>query len=306
MRVKVAVDNGNATSGKSPPSADVASRLIKVDRDLSELASKPGALFVMTTPGERPDWLIQARGTEIVLLSADAAAVAGDLPPQMPRVVVPERATAKALADCIGRVARARNLMSLTAPGPAARLKDRDEKGLSTDADAIDVDVELVKLRDMNDGQGTPLRSDGRVLVLPAKQWVGWRVTNHSRFKVDVTLLFIDSDFSIVSAFPRAGSGVDNMLPAGGSKLVAKAQATPTTFDLDRMVTIAVRTEGQPLDFSVLQQPSITALRGAGDRTMDSPLGRLFKTALYGAGTTRGGENLGRDYRMDLMSWRVK
>jgi hypothetical protein len=196
--------------------------------------------------------------------------------------------------------------MSLTAPGPTARTPDRDEKGLSTDAETIDFAVDMVKLRDKDDGQGTPIRSEGRELALPAKQWVGWRITNHSRFKVDVTLLFIDSDFSIFAAFPRAGSGVDNMLPPGGSILATKAQATPTTFDLDRMVTIAVRSEGQPLDFSVLQQPSILAMRGAGDRTMDSPLGRLFQSALYGAGTTRGGENLGRDYRMDLMSWRVR
>ncbi len=306
MRVKVAVDKSIGVSGKTPPSAEVAARLGAIERDVSEIASKPGALLVMAKPGERPDWIVQARGKEIDLLSADTAAVAGDLPLQAPRVVVPERASAKALADCIGRIARARNLISLTAPGPTARPKDRDEKALCTDGDAIDVEVGMVKLRDKDDGQGTPIRSEGRELVLPTKQWVGWRVTNHSRFKVDVTLLFIDSDFSIVSAFPRAGSGVDNMLTPGGSILAAKAQATPTTFDLDRMVTIAVRSEGQPLDFSVLQQPSITALRGADDRTMDSPLGRLFRSALYGAGTTRGGENLGRDYRLDLMSWRVK
>ncbi len=306
MRLRVAVDKTFPAGGKTSPSAEIIARLNRIERDLSELAARPGALLDMAKQGERPDWVVQPRGKDIVLVAADAAAIAGELPSQTPRVVVPEQATAKALAECIGRIVRTRNLLSLTAPGPAVRPADRDEKGLSINADAIDVEVEMVKLRDKDDTQGTPIHADGREMTLPAGQWVGWRMTNHSRFKVDVTLLFIDSDFSIVSAFPRPGSGVENMIPPGGHILRAQARATPTTFDLDRMVTIAVRSDGQPIDFSVLQQPSITALRGAGDRAMDSPLGRLFRTALYGAGTTRGGENLGRDYRLDLVSWRVK
>ena len=113
---------------------------------------------------------------------------------------------------------------------------------------------------------------------------VGWRITNHSRFKVDVTLLFVDSEYGIAAVFPRAGSAADNMIPPGGHILTMRATTTPTTFDLDQIVTIAVKSAGQPIDFSVLEQTNLEAvrksLRGAGDPTLDSPLGQLCQHAL--------------------------
>jgi hypothetical protein len=149
------------------------------------------------------------------------------------------------------------------------------------------------------------------LLVSPGQK-VSWQITNHSRFKVDVTLLFVDSEYGIAAVFPRAGSGADNMIPPGGHIRTMTATTTPTTFDTDQMVVIAVKSNGQPIDFSVLEQTNLEAvrksLRGVGDPTLDSPLGRLCQRALYGSGGTRG---LSMDanvetQQMSLMSWRVQ
>ncbi len=131
-------------------------------------------------------------------------------------------------------------------------------------------------------------------------------MTNHSRFGVDVTLLFVDSEYGIVAAFPRAGSGVDNSIPAGGHILAGQAVTTPTIFQQDQMAIIAVKSTGQPIDFSVLEQSNIGAvrgaLRGAGDPTMDSPLGQLCQNALYGTGGSRGLSMKLSTHKLDLLS----
>ncbi|HEV2969682.1 MAG TPA: caspase family protein [Pirellulales bacterium] len=310
LRLKMAVDKLANARDKKVVAADLIARLEQADRELRELAGKPGALFMLVDRGQRPDWVVQARGKEIVLLSADAADIEGDLPAETPRFVVPARSAAKALAEYTSHIFRAQNLLNLTSPGTQIHRVARDANGLATDATAIDVEVEMLKLRDENDTQGTPIRAEGHEVTVPAGQWVAWRINNHSHFKIDVTLLFVDSEFGILSAFPRAGSGTDNMITPGGHILTGQATTTPTTYNLDQMVVIATKSEGQPIDFSVLEQSNLAAvrgaLRGAGDPTLDSPLGQLCQNALYGTGGTRGLEMKVNTHQMYLMSWRVK
>ncbi len=306
MRLKVAVDAGD----KAP--ADVKARFVQIEAELRELAAKPGGLFSLAARGEAPDWVVQWRDGEAVLVSADAAAIVGPLPAHIPRFALPEKDAAKGLAEYTSRIFRAQNLLHLTSPGVFIKHPARGAKGLSNDASAIDVEVQMLKLQDENDAKGTPIDADstaGGNLTLQPGQWLGWQITNHSRFTVDVTLLFVDSEYGITAAFPRAGSGVDNSIPAGGHIIAGQAVTTPTTFNLDQMVVIAVKSTGQAIDFSVLEQSNIAAvrntLRGAGDPTMDSPLGELFQNALYGTGGTRGLSMKLSTHKLDLMSWRV-
>ncbi len=307
MRLKVAVD----VNDKTP--ADAKSRLGQIEAELRALAAKPGCLFTVVAGNKSPNWVVQWRDGEAVLLSADAAEIAGQLPLRVPRFPLPEKDAANALAEYTTRIFRAQNLLRLTSPGVFINHPSRGPKGLSNDGSAIDVEVQMLKLQNENDTKGTPISADGTAaggeLTIPPGQWVGWQITNHSRFAVDVTLLFVDSEFGIAAAFPRPGSGVDNSIPAGGHIFAVAAQTTPTKYNLDQMVTIAVKSTGQAIDFSVLEQSNIaavhSAMRGAGDPTMDSPLGELFQNALYGTGGTRGLSMKLSTHKLDLMSWRV-
>jgi hypothetical protein len=309
MQLRITFDK-LASAGSPPVASEIAMRLDELERDLRKLSGKSDAQFIIVGRNERPDWVVQDRGGQIVFVSADAAGIEGSLPDRTPRFVIPRRSAAAVLNRYIGHVFRARNLLSLTSPGAQLHSPSRDEHGLAIDASAIDIEVEMLKLRDESDTVGTTIRPEGREIVVPAGQWVAWRVKNHSHFKVDVTLLFIDSEFNIVSAFPRAGAAADNTVTPGGQVLTGQATTTPTTFDLDRMVVIAVKSDGQPIDFSVLEQTTLAAgrgaLRGAGDPTLDSPLGRLCQNALYGAGGTRGLDLKVSTHALSLISWRVK
>ena len=89
---------------------------------------------------------------------------------------------------------------------------------------------------------------------------------------------------------------------------------TAKTVGLENLVVIAVkaRVEDLPADFSFLAQETmprargLKGVRGNEERTIDSPLGRLFQNALYGEGATRGASSLDiDDYALRLLSWRT-
>ncbi len=299
MRLKVAVDKKSGDNSK----------LETIERDLRELEKKPGALFIVVDPTGKPDWIVQKRDGRLMLLSADAARIEGELPANIPRFPLSEKEPAKSLKEYTARVFRAQSLLNLTAPGASIEPPRRGINGLATDRQAIDVEVGLVKLPEERATAGDLVQSEGREPVLPPGQWIGWQITNHSHFAVDVTLLFVDGEYGITAAYPRAGAGSENTLGAGRQIMPLRARTTPTLFGSDRIVVIAVKSEGQPVDFSVLQQPSLPAaratLRGAGDPTLESPLGALCQAALYGKGKTRGSDLRLTNYKMDLISWRV-
>ncbi len=310
MRLNVAVDRAVRPMNRTSESAN-DDQLASLHAQLKALGDKPDALFTLVAPNARPDWVVQSRGGKLLFLSADAAAVQGELPPTAPRFALSPRQPLESLVSAISHVFRARNLLALTAPAGPIHPPDRDDEGFATDPSIVDVEVEIRLLAGPNDRIGKPLKAFGNETVIPAGQWIAWQVNNHCRYKVDVTLLFVDSELNIVSAFPRAGSGIDNTITPGGRILTDPARTTKTNFDFDRIVAIAVKSEGQPIDFSVLEQTTLEAgrgaLRGAGDATLDSPLGRLCQAALYGAGGARGGIDLTTaPYAMSLISWRVK
>lgn len=306
------VDTRSNPGTERSTAAELSVRLAEIDKDLRELAKKPDAVFRVVEAGDKPDWVVQARKGELALVPADVANIQGALPPQAPRFLLPRQQIGKALEEYAHRIFRAQNLLKLTAPSTELPHPAIGADGLVQDDSAISVEVEMLKFRDADDRRGTPLHSAGAELTIPSGQSVGWRITNRSRFKVDVTLLFVDSEYGIIAVFPRAGSAADNMIPPGGHIITMRATTTPTTFDLDQIVTIAVKSGGQPIDFSILEQTNLEAvrksLRGAGDPTLDTPLGQLFQHALYGSGDTRGLslDTTAETQEMSLMSWRVK
>ena len=299
MRLRVAVDKmianssthaiaNSAIHNETDKLADLPAQLLEIEADLRAEAKKSGSIFNFVEMADKPDWVVQARQGELTLLPADVANIQGALPPRAPRFPLPGQRIGKALQEYSQRIFRAQNLLKLTAPSTELPHPAIGADGLVQDDSAICVEVEMLKFpkhersaeRDDDDRQVTPLRATGGELVVRPGQSVGWRITNHSRFKVDVTLLFVDSEYGIESIFPRAGSAVDNMIPPGGHVMTMRATTTPTTFDVDQIVTIAVKSVEQPIDFSVLQQTNITAVAKSTPRRPRSHAGFAARPTL--------------------------
>jgi hypothetical protein len=185
----------------------------------------------------------------------------------------------------------------------------RGQSAQGDEATALNVELTMLKLKSKNDGAGTPVTWKERGTRLKPGDWVAFRVHNGSRFAVDVSLLFVSSSFRIQPVFPRPGIASDNRLEAGRDYRTGPIPVTADTVGLEHLALIAVRGEGQPLDFTCLAQPTLelARTRGGTDKNLRSPLGRLLSSALYGQGSTRGiGAEDVPNHALRLLSWYVE
>lgn len=204
------------------------------------------------------------------------------------------------LGEHLRRIARAQNLLRLVQTGDVRP----GEKKL------VDVEVQIV--RTPAGGSAAPLDPRAPAATLHAGDQLEVKVNNRGADPADVTLLFIDSGFGIQCVFPVAGTATDNRVYAGETPLAFTAAINDKTVGMEHLVMIAVPvTEGrsQPVDFGVLEQPTLAATR-SGDSaapSLASPFGQLLETAMYGQGTTRGRETSQIDkQQISLVSWRVE
>jgi hypothetical protein len=175
----------------------------------------------------------------------------------------------------------------------------------------VDITVEMLKLKDRADKEGQPIAWERGGMNLAHSDWVVWKVTNNGREAVDVSLLFVDSGYGITAAFPRPTTTADNrLLPKQSIRTNPVRINAKKSAGAEHMVVIAVQAEGAPVDLTDLARPSLPAAqqatRGDARQTLDSPLGKLFRHALYADGTTRGADFEAIDkHALRLLSWRV-
>ena len=203
------------------------------------------------------------------------------------------------LQDHMRRIARGQNLLGLVGT-------NRAERDASSD---LNVEIELLRLHSKGDTEGEAVAWQDQGLVVHPGERLACRVKNKGRSAVDVTLLYVDAGYGIKAVFPKSGTATDNRVYAGESVLAFKGTMNGKTLGLEHLVMIAVPGEGQPVDFSALEQPTLAKARGNGssDRALDSPLGSLMRTALYGSGGKRGldADDFDR-HSLALISWRVR
>ncbi|MCC6418852.1 MAG: caspase family protein [Gemmataceae bacterium] len=292
-RMKVAFEHG-----KSP-----SEPLQRLEQQARKLAKDPGAVFTVVDDAGRAGWVVQEEGGKLYLLPGEVARRAGPRQEASPaRFALDGDTPAAKLRDALERIHRAQGLLALGA-APAEEVA-RGEA-------AVDVEAVMLKLRGKADPRGEPVAWKDRGVQLAAGDHVAWRLTNRSRFAVDVSLLFIDSGHGIYAVFPRPGTTADNRLLPGQTFRTGAVRVNAKTTGLEHMLVIAVRADGPPVDFTCLAQPTLeraeqAATRGAARQTLASPLGRLFQNALYARGATRGLDAEAIDnHALRLLSWRV-
>lgn len=261
-----------------------------------------GSLVEVVADQRQADWLVRRRKTQILLVPAAGWAKSNDpvKSPQQFGPVPTDEQMVPWLKKRLERISRAENLKKLASNGQeeAARGGDQGPR----------VEVEIRRCRDASDRTGQV------AVAWPSPNvtfYYGDRVIfvlrNKGRVPVDVTLLYVDSGYGIDCLFPKTKNNELNRLGPG------EAMPVPTdpvagTFGLEHVVVIAVKAEGQPVDFSSLEQPTIETAkaRGGASRSLESPLGRLLQKGLYGEGKSRGmaREEID-DHTMSLLSWHV-
>jgi hypothetical protein len=280
IRLRMAVDPSDI-DGRPSPASSVA-RLTAV---LKQLASQKGSFVELVDPDAEVDWLARIGGGRVYLVPAGGWAVprGADAADAAPPMFGP--APLGDLADWLDarlrRIARVHNLLKLDAGESGVVMRPRG---------SVDVDVDLLRYasEDATEFEVVPW-DNGR--TLRAGDIVQFRVTNKGLEPVDVTLLFVDSEYGITAYFPQIGFVENNRVDPTKQFLSPRAEVTPTDGP-EHMVVIAVRAELQrePMNFSFLEQPSIERARGTPRTTpsLDSPLGKLLQSAMFAEGATRG------------------
>ena len=277
-------------------------------KDVGEAGKTP---FRIVEKVEEADWLIRPNGEEkLVLVPSEGwtEAPESDAPQFGP--VRWDEEVAVWLKDRLGRIARARNLLQIS--GTAQAQTSRGWLSGLFPKKPINIKLQLFRLEDSKDTKGRPVAWKKGGISLEEGELIAIRVENIGRYTTDFSLLFIDSSFGIAPVFPPGDTVVDNRLEPGQSYTVGPLQVEGNTFGLEHVVAVAVRAEGQPLDFSWLAQDSIerartrSSQRGAGDLSFENPVGRLLQKAVFANGSTRGLKVVdAAGAAMRTVSWKV-
>lgn len=137
-------------------------------------------------------------------------------------------------------------------------------------------------------------------------QRINLRIRNPNDVPVDVTILYIDSEFGINCLFP-VDSG-DNRLEPGKDHLTERFKVQATTTGQEHLVVLAMEGEGDPIDLGVLAQPSLEkAPKTRGKDPLATPLGGLLARSMFRKGKTRGESVSARGaYAQAIITWQVK
>jgi hypothetical protein len=117
-----------------------------------------------------------------------------------------------------------------------------------------------------------------------------------------ITVLHVDSDFRITALYPRRGELNGLLLKGQSVEEIAVPVGAGKQPGAEHLLVIAVRSVNDVPDFTWLAEADLEGARGAS--TFGSPLGRLFRHALFRDGSERGPrvQSLG-DYLLLVRSW---
>lgn len=264
-------------------------------------ASVKGSLIELADSPQHADWVVRVADGKPYLHHAASLEVncpTGqdcNLPPALDAFGPPLEGEdlAQWVQTSMQKIARVESLLAMTSSQQTVR----------SGGAGVNVTVETIKYKDASDQKGELLREADA--VFKAGDNVDVRITNRGRDAVDITLLYIDSDFGITALYPEPGTKTDNTLTSGQSYTEPLSVEGEQT-GVERVVVIAVKHQDQAVDFTWLAQPTIDKERKKGAGEAATPLDELLESSLYGEGNAKGvrRRDLG-DYTIRAISWTI-
>jgi Caspase domain len=239
------------------------------------------------------DWLLMPHkdGQLVLVAAADKAGNHKIEPPRLFGPFPDDDKLMELLEHSLVKIIRCENLKKLAA-GFTEKANDQGVK----------LKIEMARGKDRRNKNDTiPIPLPNSNLTFYDRDVVIFKITNPGREPVDLSVLYLDSDFHIHCMHPRMNA--DNRL-GPGQTFRLPAVVNNLTIGIEYMVVIGVRGEGQTKDFAFLEQAGLPQVRMVRDR---DPLGQLLRKAVFNEGSARGiGAAEADDYVLQLLSWRIK
>ena len=290
--IKIAVTNAPVIASLAMLRADGGGKgEAVVTRTVKSLAAENPSLLTFASTAADADWTLVIRGSKVELAEGDGTSSDGAWPQQRFAVGtgVRDAALATSMRSVLMRIARARQLMGIASSGSVARR-------------GVDVRVDLVRYASQAELKGEVVGFAGSGRKLRNGEMVAFKITNPCSYPIDVTLLFIDSQYGITSLFPEPGTIDDNRILPEGALVTPRVEVVADTLGPEQVVAIAIRSGVERQDFTCLEQESLGQTRGG--TLMKTPLGNLLRSAVYGDSAKRGLKRAEvSDYRMVVLPW---
>lgn len=270
LRIPVYVD-GEDSDNLSLPVADrelLKSILRGLDKEANSLVSQAASK-------ESARWLVRLKNNEVTIDSSQQAidrrsGNTATLAKATRSVFGPfaiNKELPNVLRTSLTRIARAENLLKLAAQtGSVSYSPDKSP--------AVQFKPE-VKL----ERNGETLNADGVPEVHPGDR-ISIRVENTGQGPIDLTILYVNSELGIAALYPR-NNDANRIGPKQKCGWI-KGRIENGPFGRGHLICLAVHTEGPPVDFTSLAQPTI-----GKDRSQGAPLESLLANAIYGIGDKR-------------------
>jgi hypothetical protein len=298
LRLKAAVDTVDSHGKPVPPK--VRDRL----RAALDRASRAGdSPVVVTDSVGQADWLLRADSGNVHLLRRSEWVAAKPNPLVLGPVGGDD--LLDRLREGLGRVVRAAQLLKL-----AADLGGADDES--------DFGPHIkVTLRHRAPGGGWQ-QAEGPVATVTGGETVQLELSNPGRVSVDVTVLYVNSDFGIDVFFPGTEE-INRLSPRAAPVKMPPFDVNTTSTGREHFVVIAVKGEGPPMDFSGFMQPSLQRAKKENERAVggneskrgfESPLGRLLRNAMYQDADTTSERGMSRaqlgNYQLQVLPVQVE
>ncbi|MEX2307890.1 MAG: caspase family protein [Pirellulales bacterium] len=242
-----------------------------------------------------------------------------------PEIVSQTDETPSRLFGPIKREAEWQNRLntSLSTMGRAINLRklvSDDKESLAGDPFDPKVELDLVVKKWNTQSRSFETEFNRSTLTLTDRDKIRVEVSNVGSVPVDVTVLYVESAYRIISYFPTlpdAMSGhLNNRLEPDGRPKIVQFTINDRTVGKEDVVVIGVAADPSlpPQNFAFLEQEGLeearaadVQTRGAGNSAFKSPLGELVCSAIYGEGTRGGAEPIEiSDYAIRRISWLVR
>ena len=285
-KLRFAVDDRDGAG--QPISA--ASRSAWYDGLRSVTSDRSQSVVRLVDQPAQADWLVRLDGKSVQLVPSSGWSQQCDRggPPAL-QAAAGSATPYKDVKTSLEAIARATNLVRLASQRPDT-LRAQFGEGLRVEATLLLANGEGEKA-----GKDLTWQAQGR--AIPAGTRTLLRIENRESIAVDVTALYVDSQYGITPIFPDPGRGEANRIEPQETRVIP-GDVNDQTVGMEHIIVLAVRSEPlrPAVDLSVLRQPPLAAVvtqglpqdslaQRGGQRT---PLEELLSTALDSHGTTRG------------------
>lgn len=284
--------------------APTAESVTDVATLLEDLARESNSLITLADAEELPEMFVLVGPDDVRLGRAfDAKAAGTGAPPTFgPYRRGPD--LKRELRVALQRVAKATNIRAIASGS-------LDEERFRGPIGAPEVNVRLEK-KQAGAEEFVPFNPLAEGAAVRDRDRIRVTVENVGRVSFDVTILYIESGYRVISYFPTlrqvVSDGFDNRVSSGQS-VSATIPINDRTVGLEHVVVIATEAhDAMRQQFAFLQQDGLPAAasRGAASRGVASPLARLLDSAAYGS-TLRGRRTPAElaSYSVRSLSWTV-